>query len=220
MAKIISNHGDYGLNGPSMACGDHYKNGTSHKLISSKKQVGVLIDLIKRFKLPDIKLSKITNTSFTFSSDNTKQQVFVFRLCRYIRNKDMLDILEKTIELNSKNKLAIYHSFVLAHHIKKFKLKKNIPYYCNGMDLVFMLEKLLNFSFNNHDEFLKYLNSNDNQYSHIFYPDSIVIPAEVCNFRKNNPRLEKTKVKEYSLFKSYIEEGKYKKAINLIKNRV
>lgn len=209
----------YNLKGPGMGCGDYYKNSNSHKLVGTKKQVEVLINLIKRFKLPDLVLSQITDTSFIFSSKNRRQQIFVFRLCRYIRNKEIFNILEKTIELNSKNKLAIYHSFVLAHHIRKFELKKLPIYYSNGMDLIRMQGQGLNFSFTNHDEFIECLNNKNCYYTSIFYYDS-VCPSNIASFRKDNPRVNKIQQEEYSLFISYIKEKKYKKAINLIKNRV
>ena len=90
LLKLIDTNGNklsgypYTLNG-GISCGDSYKNGKSHKFVGTKTQVKVLLEVIKRFKLPDITLSDIKETSFIFSSENLKQQVFTFRLCRYIR---------------------------------------------------------------------------------------------------------------------------------------
>jgi hypothetical protein len=177
LLKLIDINGNkllgypYTLNNNSMSCGDSYKNGKSHKFVGTKTQVEVLLEVIKRFKLPDIVLSDIEETSFVFSSKNLKQQVFTFRLCRYIRSNNLTKILKTTIELNSKNKLAIYHSFVLAHHIQALFEKKAVPmYYVSGMDLVYMCNNCINFSFKTYEEFLKYLNKCE-AYSYIFYSE-------------------------------------------------
>ena len=224
LLKLIDTNGNkasgynYSLNG-SMSCGDSYKNGKSHLFVGNKTQVEILLDIINRFKLPDVKLSEIKETSFIFSSDNLKQQVFIFRLCRYIRLNNLMKILKITIELNSKNKLAIYHSFVLAHHIQAISENHSGPSgFINGSDLLYMHPKNINFSFNTYKEFLDYLNKCV-AYSYIFYSE-VSYDSDILEIRKKNPRNGQKKLEDYNLFISYIKDKKYKKAINLIKNRV
>lgn len=224
LIKLINPNGSkadeikYTLNG-GICCGDSYKNGKSHKFVGSEKQVEILINIINRFKLPDIILSEIEKTSFIFSSKNNRQQVFIFRLCRYIRTNNLTKILETTIELNSKNKLAIYHSFVLAHYIQALSEKRQLPvYYLSGMDLVFMQNRSISFSFKTHNEFIEYLNKCI-YFQYIFYSEMCYDPT-ISEIRKKNPRTSQKVKEDYDLFISYIEKKQYKKAINLIKNRV
>jgi len=227
LLKLIDINGNkllgypYTLNNNSMSCGDSYKNGKSHKFVGTKTQVEVLLEVIKRFKLPDIVLSDIEETSFVFSSNNLKQQVFVFRLCRYIRNEEMLNLLEKTIDLNSKNKLAIYNAFVLAHYIQSFQGNRLRPrYYASDMDLVYMNDNFLCFSFKSYKEFLNHLNDRGRYFHSLFYSDAGGYDNNIAQNRRLKPRSNELMRKEYTLFESYIKDKKYKKAINLIKDRV
>ena len=80
---------NYPLNGPSLGCGNNYKEGLKHKFYSDNEtDVKLLINIIRRFRFGTI-ITNITKTSFEFESKTENEQIFFFRICRYIRVKNI-----------------------------------------------------------------------------------------------------------------------------------
>lgn len=126
---------NYSFNGPSLNCGDYYKEGLKHKFYSDdEKDVKLLIDIIRRFRFGTI-ITNITKTSFEFESKTENEQIFFFRICRYVRTLQIKKVLEDTIIIN-KSGVKIQNAFLLAHYYNynNNSLIMNISYYNPSMD--------------------------------------------------------------------------------------
>lgn len=119
----------------SMKCANGFKEGLKHKFISNNKSdIKLLIDLIRRFRFSTI-ITNITENSFEFESETEQQQIFFFRICRYVRRNNIRKILEDTIMIN-KLGVKIQNAFLLAHYYnyQNNSLILNITYYNTSMD--------------------------------------------------------------------------------------
>ena len=119
----------------SMGCANGFKEGLKHKFVSNdQSNIKLLIDIIRRFRFGTI-ITNITNTSFEFESKTEQQQIFFFRICRYVRRSNIKKILEDTIIIN-KSGVKIQNAFLLAHYYnyQNNSLVQNIAYYSVGMD--------------------------------------------------------------------------------------
>lgn len=119
----------------SMNCGNGYKEGLKHKFSSkNESDITLLINIIKRFRFGTI-ITNITKTSFEFESKTEQQQIFFFRICRYVRRSNIRKILEDTIMIN-KSGVKIQNAFLLAHYYnyQNNSLQSTIAYYQAGMD--------------------------------------------------------------------------------------
>lgn len=119
----------------SMNCGNGFKEGLKHKFISkNESDIKLLINIIRRFKFGTI-ITNITKDSFEFESETEQQQIFFFRICRYVRRSNIRKILEDTIMIN-KSGVKIQNAFLLAHYYnyQNNSLQSNIAYYQAGMD--------------------------------------------------------------------------------------
>ena len=126
---------NYNFNGPSLGCGNYYKEGLKHKFYSDDEtDVKLLINIIRRFRFGTI-ITNITKTSFEFESKTENEQIFFFRICRYVRRHNIKKILEDTIIIN-KSGVKIQNAFLLAHYYNYANncLTMNINYYCPTMD--------------------------------------------------------------------------------------
>jgi len=105
---------NYNISSNAICCGDGYKNGTKHYVYSKeKKEIEVLIDVIRRFKFT--RICRVTDNSFEFYSPNQKIQIFFFRVCRYIRNPTLFNVLKETVNINDLG-VDITNSFLFAHY--------------------------------------------------------------------------------------------------------
>ena len=119
----------------SMNCGNGFKEGLKHKFVSNNESdIKLLINIIRRFKFGTI-ITNITKDSFEFESETEQQQIFFFRICRYVRRSNIKKILEDTIMIN-KSGVKIQNAFLLAHYYnyQNNSLISNIAYYSSGMD--------------------------------------------------------------------------------------
>lgn len=119
----------------SMNCGNGYKEGLKHRFISNNESdIPLLINIIRRFRFGTI-ITNITKDSFEFESKTEQEQIFFFRICRYIRKSNIKKILEDTIIIN-KSGVKIQNAFLLAHYYnyRDNSLFQNIAYYSIGMD--------------------------------------------------------------------------------------
>ena len=113
-----------------LKCGDSYKNGTKHLFYSDDPTDHILIkEIFKRFKLPVV-ITNVKKESFEFESSNEILQIFLFRLCRYVRQVSIKKILEDTIIIN-KVGVTIHNAFLLAHYNNM-----SCSYYNETMDIV------------------------------------------------------------------------------------
>lgn len=159
-----------------MNCANYYKEGLRHKFESTdSSDIELLIKVIKRFRL-DVKIENITKNSFEFESPNMQIQIFIFRICRYVRNKIVKQILLDTLEI-SKTGIKFQNAFLLAHY-KQY----NANYYIGNnynveMDIIYdnpsnNLSKLqyLHIPLKNlKDLYSKLTNSNSITYNFIYF---------------------------------------------------
>lgn len=120
---------------PNMGCGNGYKEGLKHSFISNdESDITLLINIIRRFRFGTI-ITNITKTSFEFESKTENEQIFLFRICRYVRRSNIKKILEDTIMIN-KSGVKIQNAFLLAHYYNYTgsSLIQNISYYQVVMD--------------------------------------------------------------------------------------
>lgn len=133
----------YNISYGNINCGDGYKTGKRHYIYSeSEEDIEILINVIKRFKLA--RVCKIKPNSFEVYSTSYQVQIFFFRLCRYIRNNVLLNVLKETIRINDLG-ISIQNALLFAHY-KNFFNKEgdgiNKYQVYNGRDLI-------NFLYNN-----------------------------------------------------------------------
>ncbi len=133
------NHGVFYINQQysfsSMSCANGFKEGLKHKFVSNdQSNIKLLINIIKRFRFGTI-ITNITKTSFEFESETEQQQIFFFRICRYVRRSNIKKILEDTIMIN-KSGVKIQNAFLLEHYYnyRDNSLLQNIIYYNTSMD--------------------------------------------------------------------------------------
>lgn len=119
-----------------MNCANYYKEGLRHKFESTdSSDIELLIKVIKRFRL-DVKIENITKNSFEFESSNMQIQIFIFRICRYVRNKTVKQILLDTLEI-SKTGIKFQNAFLLAHY-KQYNVNYHVGInYRIDMDIVY-----------------------------------------------------------------------------------
>lgn len=127
-ATLTNNNDDIYYIHPSMSCGDGFQKTLKHTFKGTKEQVDLLVTIIKEFDICELNI--IDELSFSFKSKKQKIQRFVFKLCRYIRNIDLLEILKvtkKCIDLN----IPVYNSFLIGHYCKE-----DFKYYNSNMDII------------------------------------------------------------------------------------
>ena len=106
---------NYNCDGASLNCGNYYKEGLKHEFYSNdNSDIILLISIIKRFKFGTI-ITKITKNSFEFESKTENEQIFFFRICRYVRTEIIKKVLKDTIIIN-KSGVKIQNAFLLAHY--------------------------------------------------------------------------------------------------------
>ncbi len=154
----------YNCSGVSLNCGNYYKEGLKHKFYSDDiTDIILLIDIIRRFRFGTI-ITNITKNSFEFESDTENEQIFFFRICRYVRTSNIKKILEDTIMIN-KSGVKIQNAFLLAHYYnyKNNSLVLNIAYYNMGFDPFYDASSLNNLRLNKPYKLLKDFKSSFNK---------------------------------------------------------
>lgn len=201
----------------SLNCGDGYKMGVSHKFEGTEEQVTLLVEILKKFRLCTI--SNITKNSFIFSSDTIREQIFSFRICRFIRNKTFTQVLKDTLMINTQYKVIIPNAFVIAMHLNRYKL----TYYSGNMDILYFKNDAVNFGFKSYDEFINHFKkkwkSNFFIYNHIFYPERYGFYTPEGKTIYSNTSL-KMQLERYDKFTTALKNKKYKVASNLISERL
>jgi len=125
----------YNCSGVSLNCGNYYKEGLKHRFYSiDVTDIPLLINIIRRFRFGTV-ITNINKNSFEFESKTENEQIFFFRICRYVRTSNIKKILEDTIIIN-KSGVKIQNAFLLAHYYnyKNNSLIPNIAYYNMGFD--------------------------------------------------------------------------------------
>lgn len=125
----------YNCNNVCIGCGNYYKEGLKHRFYSDDvTDISLLISIIRRFKFGTV-ITNITKNSFDFESKTENEQIFFFRICRYVRTQNIKKVLEDTIMIN-KSGVKIQNAFLLAHYYnyKNNSLISNITYYSSSMD--------------------------------------------------------------------------------------
>ena len=217
----IINYGNiYTLN-KNLSCGDSYKTGLSHRFDGTEKQVKILIEIIKKFRISQ--LTDVTKTSFIITSKHGNYEQFMFRLIRLVRTPETMSILEETLRLNKENKITIHNAFVIAHHVIAITCNYDINTYCQGMDLIYLHSTYINISFKRLKDFDAFLLKKNayTDFNQIFYLDGNP-PGEVMKELKTkvpsiNSEMRTTRT---TLFKDFIKNKEYKKAERLIANRI
>lgn len=125
---------EYNCNGASLSCGNGYKEGLKHKFYSdNNSDIILLINIIRRFRFKTI-ITDITKNSFEFESKTENEQIFFFRICRYVRLNNIKKILEDTILIN-KSGVKIQNAFLLAHYYNYTNEHyMSIKYFNQGFD--------------------------------------------------------------------------------------
>jgi len=122
----------------NMSCGNGYKEGLKHLFYSDDEtDISLLIKIIKKFRFKT-KITNVRKNSFEFESEFETQQIFFFRICRYVRYKNIKKILEDTLIMN-KEGVKIQNAFLLSHYYNSKEYDFNnlqtiIPYYNISMD--------------------------------------------------------------------------------------
>lgn len=221
MAKIIklnskkeTNIGDYTYYniGFNISCSDGYRSGLNHKFEGSENQVKLLLIIIKRLNI--VTLSDITKTSFIFSSTFTGPQQFVFRICRYVRFKGLLEFI---VELNQKYKITI-HTAILIGVLKK-RYDNQLTYYDTNRDIinVTLNTNRVCWSFPTLKAFKKNINKDNVQYYNIYLYDG----HESINEKLGNrTRTNKMRDETFKIFKKLLDDNQYKKVAYLLSKRL
>jgi hypothetical protein len=125
---------NYNCHGVSLYCGNGYKEGLKHFFSSNdESDITLLIDIIRRFRFGTI-ITNITKNSFEFESKTENEQIFFFRICRYVRCSNIKKVLKDTVMIN-KSGVKIQNAFLLAHYYNyKSGYCMNISYYNMGFD--------------------------------------------------------------------------------------
>lgn len=222
MAKLIKIKGPFKCHtnyiiGEPPKCGDYYKLGTSHKFEGTEEQVTLLIEILKKFKL--CKISHIEKHSFIFTSDTIRKQVFSFRICRFIRNQSLTQVLKDTLIINTQYKVIIPNAFVIAIHLNY----KNLKYYCSNIDMV-IVDKNINFGFKSYREFInhfekEWVNESYFIYTQIFYPEGYTIYTPKGNVMKSKTTVNE-RISRTNAFLDALKNKKYKVASKLISERL
>lgn len=221
MAKIIrldskkeTATGDY-VNyniGSSISCSDGYRYGLDHKFEGSEEEVKLLLIIIKRLNI--VKLSDITKTSFIFSSTFTGPQQFVFRICRYVRFKGLLEFI---VELNQKYKITI-HTAILIGVLKK-RYDNQLTYYDYNRDIVNVKlnANKVCWSFPTLKAFKNNINRNNVYYYNIYLLDGHESVNEKYGTRT---RTAKMRDETFKVFKKLLNDNQYKKVAYLLSKRL
>ena len=198
--------------GASIGCSDGYRYGFNHKFEGTEEEVKLLLIIIKRLNI--VTLSDITKTSFIFSSTFTGPQQFVFRICRYVRFKGLLEFI---IELNQKYKITI-HTAILIGVLKK-RYDNKLTYYDYTRDIVWVMlnTNRVCWSFPTLKAFKKNININNVQYYNIYLVDS----HESLN-EKYGPRTRTEEMRDetFKVFKKLLNDKQYKKVAYLLSKRL
>lgn len=202
----------------SLGCGDGYKMGVVHKFEGTEEQVNLLVEVLTKFKLCNI--SNITKNSFIFGSDTIRKQIFSFRICRFIRNESLTQVLKDTLMINTQYKVIIPNAFVIAMHLNRSKLK----YYSSGMDMIYFNSSSVNFGFKSYNEFINHFekewkNNNYFLYNFIFYPEGHTIYTPKGGTTKSNTTMDE-RTRRTEAFLNALKNKKYKVASKLISERL
>ena len=146
---------NYNCNVPGLLCGNGYKEGLKHLFSSTdKSDIIILIDIIRRFRFGTI-ITNITQNSFDFESKTENEQIFFFRICRYVRCSNIKKILEDTVMIN-KSGVKIQNAFLLAHYYNyKNGYCMSISYYNMGFDPFYDISSSSNLRLNKPYKLLK-----------------------------------------------------------------
>lgn len=198
--------------GTTIFCSDVYRNGLNHKFEGTKEEVKLLLIIIKRLNI--VTLSDITKTSFIFSSTFTGPQQFVFRICRYVRFKGLLEFI---IELNQKHKITI-HTAILIGVLKKY-YDGELKYYDRSRDIidVFPNSDRVCWSFPTLKAFRKNITRNNVQYYNIYLFDGHESLNEKLGDRA---RTHEMRNKTFKVFKKLLDDNQYKKVAYLLSKRL
>jgi hypothetical protein len=191
-----------------MSCGNGYKEGLKHFFYSDDEtDIKLLINIIRRFRFETI-ITNITKNSFEFESKKQTEQIFFFRICRYVRRSNIKKILEDTIMIN-KSGVKIQNAFLLAHYYnyRDNSLKLNISYYSMSMDGFYDLTTDINFYLNKPFKLLKdfkdaFVLSKDAKY--IMY-NGLFANSKTNNHKKNKELIFKfLKEKDFKAAEKYL----------------
>lgn len=145
----------YNCDGIVLGCGNRYKEGLKHKFYSDDNlDITLLINIIRRFKFKTI-ITNITKNSFEFESETENEQIFFFRICRYVRTEIIKKVLKDTIIIN-KSGVKIQNAFLLAHYYNYTNGHcMSIKYFNQGFDPFFDVSDESNLRLNKPYKLLK-----------------------------------------------------------------
>jgi len=146
----------YNCDGVSLSCGNGYKEGLKHRFYSiDVTDIPLLINIIRRFRFGTV-ITNINKNSFEFESKTENEQIFFFRICRYVRTSNIKKILQDTVMIN-KSGVKIQNAFLLAHYYnyKNNSLIPNIAYYNMGFDPFYDASSTTNLRINKPYKLLK-----------------------------------------------------------------
>lgn len=204
----------------SLSCGDGYKEGTSHRFEGTKEEVELLVKVLKKFKLctvTDIKYSEKIS-SFVFSSENKRKQIFCWRICRYIRSKSIKKILIDALEINKIHKVIIPNAFVIAYRLNR----PYLSYFTGNRDMFIGDCNYVHFGFRTHKEFIEFFDKPQTYtfgYSYIFIYDGHQCNVGEFNY-KSSSRTQEERLDLGNKFKKLLNNKEYLKASKLISKRL
>jgi len=101
-----------------MSCGDNYHSGKNHRFCGSKEQAELLNFIFKALRADVSEIFKERNTfKFNFHHDISRIHRQLFKICRYVRNKDTYEIL-KTMKKAIEAGVKPYNAIVLGHYCR------------------------------------------------------------------------------------------------------
>lgn len=96
----------------SQGCSDYIKIGQTHQFVGTIEECEKLIFMAKKL---EVKVEIINNTAFNFSAIDTRFQNFFFKLCRYVRSKNFIIVLDNAIMLIKNYNIKPFNSIYIAH---------------------------------------------------------------------------------------------------------
>ena len=194
----------------SIKCGDGYKDGLNHRFEGSENQVDVLIKIIKKLKI--VTLSNITDKSFDFSSKFNGPQIFIFRICRYVRFKGLLEFI---LELNTKDKIPMHTAILIGVLYKRHR--SELTYYNSNRDIISSSYCKVNWSFPTAKSFRENITRNSVAYYNIYLIDGNNSINSSMGIKTRKPN---DYVKTYRRYNELLNSGNFKSIARLLSKRL
>tara|TARA_R110000796_G_scaffold236214_1_gene355515 strand:- start:89361 stop:89999 length:639 start_codon:yes stop_codon:yes gene_type:complete len=167
-----------------MHCGTYYHDGKCHALVGAhSNHLDLLEFLIKSLK-GNVERK---NNMLIFSGINTRHQRLLFKICRYIRNKSHIDILNKMKDIIKKG-VKPYNALLISHLIVHATDSNEIRGHSENMDPMRFTSITHRYAFRSWDSYMEELKSRRRAISNIniFSPKNL-ISIEDLKSNLNNP---------------------------------